>query len=97
MAAEASVRVEWLGVAKRNGVETWVSVEPVVDAEEALRAIEAAAPWTDEFRLGKLNHMPEVEKGIDWRDYAERAVGLCQKLGKRYFVKADLAAYLDPR
>jgi hypothetical protein len=72
-------------------------VEPVIDAEEALRAIESAAPWADKFRLGKLNHMAAVEQGIDWRGYAERAVALCERLGKRYFVKSDLAAYLDPR
>ena len=96
--ATAECRLAYLRRAKENwGLETWVSVEPVIDAEEALRAIESAAPWADKFRLGKLNHMAAVEQGIDWRGYAERAVALCERLGKRYFVKSDLAAYLDPR
>jgi DNA repair photolyase len=94
---EPNERLEWLAAVKRFGIGTWVSVEPVVDVEEALAAIEAAAPWADEFRLGKLNHMAEVERTIDWREYGQKAVGLCERLGKRYFVKRDLARYLDLR
>ena len=79
-------------------IRTWVSVEPVIDPEESLRAIEAAIPYVDEFRIGKLNHDPEREAQIDWPDFLERVVTLLRPYGtglkavgnKIVYIKIDL-------
>lgn len=90
-AAPTEVRIENLREAKRAGISTWVSLEPVIDPEQTLELIKITAPFVDEFRIGKLNHL---SSDIDWRAFLLRALALVERLGKRYLVKRDLLAYL---
>lgn len=87
--------------ARYNGCKTWASVEPVLDPKQALECIEALVPHCDEIRVGKLNarscrglraaELREIERGIDWPAFRERAVAMLEKSGVRYMVKHDLA------
>ena len=93
-AAMPKERLEALQAAHERGIQTWVSLEPVLDPETALEIIEVTHPYVDHYKLGKLNHAPERERQIDWRQYGIRAVQLCEKYGKTYYVKEDLQYHI---
>lgn len=59
-------RFELLKEAHSMGIETWVSLEPVIDPDQALSVIRKAAPYVDSWMIGKLNHMKEIEDKVDW-------------------------------
>lgn len=90
-----------------NGaVKTWVSFEPVIDPQQALELIELAAPQLSFCKIGKANHLgrwnwPSDEwrrrvESIDWHEFANEAVALCQELNLPYYIKNDLRPYLEP-
>ena len=87
-------RIEALKTAHEIGIETWVSLEPVIDPEETLRIIEAVHPYVDLFKVGTLNHH-ELTDTIDWKSFGERAVKLLESLGKNYYIKNDLKNYMN--
>lgn len=89
-ASPVSDRFEILEKAHRAGVSTWVSLEPVIDPEQALAVIEKAAPFVDYWKVGKLNHMKAVEKTVNWRKFGIDAESLLKKLGAHYYIKQDL-------
>ena len=83
-------RIAAVQEAYQRGVYTWVSVEPVVDHEEALQVIAALRPFTNLFKIGKLNHM-QPDTPIDWAAFLRdvRAV-----LGDHpHIIKKDLLVY----
>ena len=80
-----------LQVAHERGIETWVSIEPVLDAAMSLGLMRVAAPYTDLFKIGTLNH---AKSNVDYREFGRRAIRLCDDLGKPYFIKDSLARYL---
>jgi DNA repair photolyase len=72
--------------AKLRGIKTWVSFEPVLDAELALRKIRTV-DFVDKVKIGKLNyHYSDIE----WADFGRKAECLCQKLGLDYYIKDSL-------
>jgi DNA repair photolyase len=89
-AAPTWLRMKALEHAHKLGIPTWVSIEPVIDPEQSLKLIGLAAPYTDEFRIGKLNHHPEIEKKINWRRFAAAAGRVCEHHGVPYLIKNDL-------
>jgi DNA repair photolyase len=72
------------------GIRTWVSLEPVLDPDQTLAAIEASAPFVDLYKVGKLNH---VKNATDWRAFSERCLAMFRKLEKAFYVKKDLKPY----
>jgi len=83
-------RVIALSEAKARGIKTWVSLEPVIDPNEALFIIEAINHLVDHWKVGKLNHMPKVEKDVDWIRFRETAIDLLEGLGADYYIKESL-------
>jgi DNA repair photolyase len=75
------------------GIETWVSLEPVFDPLDALVWIEHTAVFVDLFKVGKLNYSPLAKK-IDWAKFGRDAEALLRSLGKRYYIKNDLRAFM---
>jgi DNA repair photolyase len=63
-------------------IQTWVSMEPVLDPDQTLNLIELIAEFVDHFRVGKLNHFKEIEAKIDWPKFRNDVVALMQKCGK---------------
>ncbi len=90
-----SNRIQAIMEAHRRGIHTWVSLEPVLAPSESLAVIERTHEYVDLYKVGKLNHDPQREAKIDWRAFGARAIELCEKYGKRYYIKEDLAKHLD--
>lgn len=82
-----SERMKAAKAAHEAGIKTWVSFEPVTDAESVLTLIETVSWWADKVKIGKLNYHPS---DIDWADFGERAEELCQDLGVDYYIKESL-------
>ncbi len=105
-AALTSQRIDALKQAKRRGLVTAVSFEPVIRPIDTLKLISYAQSCgcVDSVRIGKANHLGDwawpspiwreaVEK-IDWQKFAVFAAQLCRKLKLPYRLKDDLAACL---
>lgn len=80
--------------ARRSGLFTWVSIEPVIDPAEALEVIRWFADAACEIRIGKINHRPDLERAVDWPKFVADATALCQQLGVRFMFKKSLEQYL---
>lgn len=85
-------RVVAIREAKKRGITTWVSLEPVIIPDDSLLAIEQYYKFVDLFKIGKLNYQ---KSDIDWRQFGIEAIKLCEKFGKAYYIKDDLAKYLE--
>jgi DNA repair photolyase len=85
-------RAETLLAFHLAGVETWVSLEPVLDPRESLEVIKRTYEFVDLYKVGKLNHHP-LEKSIDWLRFGSDAVRLLESLKKPYYIKDDLMAF----
>jgi DNA repair photolyase len=88
-AAPVTSRVEAIVEARRQGIKTWVSLEPVIDPDQALKVINRLSAWVDFWKIGKLNHQTVA---VDWWLFYDRATTLLQQLGADYYIKKDLAA-----
>jgi len=91
-AAIPESRILSLRLAKLVKIKTWLSLEPVLDAAESLEIIRQTHKLVDLYKIGILNY---ESNEIDWRKFGRDAIALCRELGKDYFIKADLAKYLD--
>lgn len=95
-AAPAEERINALKNAKRIGLKTWVSCEPVLNPITTLLLINRAAPYTDLFKIGKWNYDKDANK-INWNAFVEDAINICNKLNKPYYIKKDLLPYLPDK
>jgi DNA repair photolyase len=75
------------------GIFAWVSLEPTLDTESSMEIVRRVHEFVDLVKIGRVNYMP-MTKTTDWRDYTERMIDLCGKLGVRHYVKRDLQPYL---
>ena len=96
-AAPIEDRIRALKAAKKAGIFTWLSVEPVMFPEEALVMMAVLKPWVDFWKVGNINHIgrcrfDEETKAqlhrINWREFLERVT--TQLSGLRYYIKKDL-------
>ena len=78
--------------AHEKGIKTWVSFEPVLNAENVLGMIKDVAPHADKVKIGKLNYWPS---DINWKQFGERAEALCKSLGIEYYIKDSLRKEMD--
>ena len=89
-AAAPPFREMALQEAKSQGISTWVSLEPVIDSEEALRVIRKYHKVVDHWKVGKINYWPEIEKQVDWIAFREEVTELLESLGADYYIKKSL-------
>lgn len=92
-AALPAERIDTIRQFHATGVTTWVSLEPVIYPAAALEIIRRTHPFVDLYKVGKMNYHP-IANTIDWRQFALDAIALLESLGKRYYIKNDLAAFL---
>lgn len=85
-------RVAALERAHGLGIETWVSLEPVIDPDAAIRLIHETHKFVDLFKVGKLNHHP-LEKTIDWTEFLLRAEDALNAYNKARYIKVDLEKF----
>jgi hypothetical protein len=90
-AALPSDRIDALRILHERGIKTWASIEPVIDAAEALAVIKASLPYVDAYKVGKLNHRKSV---TDWRAFGSAAVDMIRSADRSLYIKDDLRAFL---
>lgn len=78
-----------LVTAHEKGIETWVSFEPVLNAEKVLDTISHFGRYMDKVKIGKLNYHPS---DIDWKKFGHDAEVLCRSMGLDYYIKDSLRA-----
>lgn len=78
--------------AHEKGIETWVSFEPVLNAENVLGMIKDVVPHADKIKIGKLNYHPS---DIDWKSFGREVESLCKGLGINYYIKDSLRAEME--
>jgi DNA repair photolyase len=82
-----------LELAHNKGIKTWISFEPVLDADNVLWVIQTIAPVVaDKVKIGKLNYH---QSDIDWKRFGRDAEALCQMLGLDYYIKDSLRAEME--
>jgi len=91
MTALPADRIAAIETAKRAGIETWVSLEPVIDPEMSLQIIKETHHAVDHYKVGVMNHQNYI---TDWRAFGIAAIELLEKYNKSYHIKADLAKHL---
>jgi len=84
-------RLELLKEAHKDGIYTWVSLEPVIDPKEALEVLHAAHPYVSFWKIGKLNHNKTIEKQVDWKRFLLSAKTFLNEVHAKYYIKKDLA------
>lgn len=89
-ASPVSDRLAILKEAHEMGIYTWVSLEPVINPQQALSVIRKAAPFVDLWKVGKLNHMKSVESLVDWKKFSSDVEALLNKFSARYYIKKSL-------
>ena len=84
-----------------NGIPTWASFEPVIDPIQSLSLITHSLEYVDEFKIGVLNHHPEVEQQLGlaskYKDFGKAAIEILEAAGKKYMIKQDLKRFMGVR
>jgi len=88
-------RIGTLEEARRLGLKTWVSLEPILDLDATLELIDMSHEFTDHYKVGKLNYYEKLLDGkVDWRNVAAKVVMKLDKVKANYYLKSDLAKYV---
>lgn len=85
-------RVNALAEARKRGIKTWVSFEPVTDEKKFFVDLHMAAPLVDKVKIGKLNYH---KSNIDWAEFGKKAENLCIKLKLDYYIKESLRKEME--
>ena len=81
------VRLLKLEDAKRRGIKTWVSFEPVIEADAVIGCIASYFDLFDKVKIGKLNYHPS---SIDWKAFGQTVESVCIETGVQYYIKDSL-------
>lgn len=79
-------RLQALKGAHAAKIKTWVSCEPVLDAQDVLLLVEKG-DYIDKFKIGKINYHPSE---INWKAFGKAAEAACKRYGRNYYIKEDL-------
>ncbi|MCP4608476.1 MAG: hypothetical protein GY845_07165 [Planctomycetes bacterium] len=91
-ASPVDERIETIFLANSLGIQTWVSLEPVIDPTQAMRLIEVINPLVDHWKIGKINHMPYIELQINWRSWRDdRLIPTLNLYNADYYLKNSLS------
>ena len=91
-ALSAYARLFEMTDAKRAGIKTWISFEPVLRPDDVFRVMETYQNFIDKVKIGKLNYHPS---DIDWKKFGIEAEELCKSLGLDYYIKDSLRAEMN--
>jgi DNA repair photolyase len=86
-AAPIADRIAAIEEAHKRGIATWISLEPVIDPDQALTLIVRLHPIVDHWKIGKLNRR---KLDVDWIRFRENAKDLLDSLGADYYLKTNL-------
>lgn len=85
-------RINALRQAKNAGINTWVSLEPVIDPNQVYAIVDATHEFVDLYKVGKLNYHPR-SKEINWHDFRVNIESLLTSLNKDFYTKDDLKKF----
>lgn len=91
-AAAQKGRLLALAFMRNKGVKSWVSFEPVLNADYVLSCIAAHGLIFDRVKIGKLNYHPS---DIDWNKFGHEVELRCRQLGIDYYIKEDLRKEME--
>ncbi len=77
--------------AHERGIFTWVSCEPVLDADDVFQFI-SLADYVDLWKIGKLNYHPS---DIKWGDFGHKAEAICRSANRNYYIKDSLRKEME--
>jgi len=80
-------RVKAIKEAHDRGIPTWISLEPVIDPDQALEIIRELHPIVGHWKVGKLNYK---NLDVNWLQFRERVSSLLDSLGADYYLKNSL-------
>lgn len=81
-----ATRLRYLNMAKDHGLKTWVSCEPVLDADYIFHLIRDI-DFIDLYKVGKLNYHPS---DIDWAKFGREIQRLCEEHERTCILKESL-------
>ncbi len=87
--ASVATRLGALEVAHRDGIKTWISMEPVVDDFGVKHFLSLGVDYVDHYKIGKLNYHPS---DINWAEFGREAEALCREMHMDYYIKDSLRA-----
>ena len=82
------VRLEVLKEAKRRGLSTWVSCEPVIDMT-AVHELIIRGHYIDKFRVGKMSHA-KTRDPFEWGRFGAICEELAENYGRNLTLKESL-------
>lgn len=91
-ASSEGERVWAIVEAHKKGINTWISFEPVVNANRIFDLILENAPVVNKIKIGKLNYHPS---DIDWTNFGRKVEALCNDLGLDYYIKDSLRIEME--
>jgi DNA repair photolyase len=71
------------------GLETWVSLEPVINPEWTIKLMEMTRGFASHYKVGKMNYHPHA-KTINWQKFGWDIKRRMDELGVKYYLKRDL-------
>jgi DNA repair photolyase len=82
-------RIMALRAAHQMGIETWVSLEPVLNPEWSIKLMEMTRGFVDHYKVGKLNYHA-LGNQINWKTFGWKIKNRMDELGVKYYLKKDL-------
>ncbi len=82
-------RVDALIRAQKLGIETWVSLEPVIYPDDAMTFVKMLHKVVGHWKVGTMNYHPHG-KTIDWHKFGWEMKELLDRLNAKYYFKRDL-------
>jgi DNA repair photolyase len=89
--AQLSDRIAAVKEAHGQGIATWVSIEPVISAEQAIELVQRYHSIVDHWKVGKVNYLPELEKKIDWFHFRDEIIATFRSFGADFYIKKSLS------
>lgn len=90
-ASSIESRYAALKLASSIDLYTWVSLEPIIIASEALKVIANTKDCVDFWKIGKINHFPKLEIETDWKSLLKEIKSLLPN--NNYLIKESLKKY----
>ena len=92
-AASIKDRIEAIREAHERNIVTWVSLEPVIDPAEAMRVVYELHTIVDHWKIGKINHTPEIEHCHNWIAFREEISFFLDDIEADYILKKSLTEH----
>lgn len=87
-------RIQAIVEAHERGINTWVSLEPVISSSDAIKWVEDMHNHVDLWKIGRWNY-DQRAKDIEWRRFGRSIEGILKILKCNYYIKEDLRREME--